>query len=106
MLASPAAKVPADSISVGLYLGCLWSDFGSNMCSRYVRNCVYSLYGLGHSLWLPGTVVPGYDKLFTDSMGPLWTDVRRGYYLRFVIFISCKFAGLDPIRPHLSSGEI
>ena len=47
---------------------------------------------------------PRYDKLFTDFVGSPWNDVRRGYYLRFIMLISHKFVGPGPNWPHLSSG--
>ena len=48
---------------------------------------------------------PRYEKLSPDFVGSFGNDVRRGYYLRFVMLISHKFVGPGPNLPHSFSGE-
>ena len=46
-----------------------------------------------------GIVAVWYDKFLMGSVGAIWTDVRRGSYLEFVIVVFRKFAGRESRWP-------
>ena len=102
MLASPAAKVPSTAtwwdftyVAYGLVLAPPGVAIRPQLCGPTVRT--------GAFFTAARNCGPRYNKLFTDFVGPLLTDVRRGYYLRFVMLISHKFVGPGPNWPHLFS---